>query len=131
MHSPSQRCISSGQMTDNIIEIETTALAHVGCDPQESGVLLADFVDAYPSVNLSWIFSVLENSALLAFPVGFCGISGTASLTWNSREQTEDNSLWPEEHDKVVLRVAVLVGMAFDPISRWSKTQLSQRDPTT
>ena len=27
---PSQRCISSRQMTDNIFEIETTALAHVG-----------------------------------------------------------------------------------------------------
>ena len=28
---PSQRCISSRQMTDNIFEIETTALAHVAC----------------------------------------------------------------------------------------------------
>ena len=32
---PSQRCISSRQMTDNIFEIETTALAHVACAPQE------------------------------------------------------------------------------------------------
>ena len=28
---PSQRCISSRHMTDNIFEIETTALAHVAC----------------------------------------------------------------------------------------------------
>ena len=36
---PSQRCISTRQMTDNIFEIETTALAHVACAPQDSGVL--------------------------------------------------------------------------------------------
>ena len=31
---PSQRCISSRQMTDNILEIETSALAHVACTPR-------------------------------------------------------------------------------------------------
>ena len=41
---PSQRCISSRQMTDNIFEIVTTALAHVACAPQESGILLTDFI---------------------------------------------------------------------------------------
>ena len=61
---PSQRCISTRQMTDNIFEIETTALAHVACVPQESGILLTDFAAAYPSVNHSWIFSVLENTGL-------------------------------------------------------------------
>ena len=35
---PSQRCTSSRQMTDNIFEIETTALAHVAGAPQESGL---------------------------------------------------------------------------------------------
>ena len=64
---PSQRCISSRQMTDNIFEIETTPLAHVACAPQESGVLLTDFAAAYPSVNHSWIFSVIENTGLPAF----------------------------------------------------------------
>ena len=43
---PSQRCISARQMTDNIFEIETTALAHVACAPQESGILLTDFAAA-------------------------------------------------------------------------------------
>ena len=51
-------------MTDNIFEIETTALAHVACAPQESGVLLTDFAASYPSVNHSWIFSVIENTGL-------------------------------------------------------------------
>ena len=59
---PSQRCISSRQMTDNIFEIETTALAHVACAPRDSGILLADFACAYPCVNDSWIFSVLEKA---------------------------------------------------------------------
>ena len=36
-------------MTDNIFDIETTALAHVACAPQESGVLLTDFGAAYPT----------------------------------------------------------------------------------
>ena len=54
-------------MTDNIFEIETTALVHVACAPQESGILLTDFAAAYPSVNHSWIFSVLEKTELPEF----------------------------------------------------------------
>ena len=64
---PSQRCISSRQMTDNIFEIETTALAHVACAPQDSDVFLTDFAAAYPSVTHSWFFSVLENTGLPDF----------------------------------------------------------------
>ena len=63
----SQRCISSRQMTDNIFEIETTALAHVACAPRESGVLLTVFAAAYPNVNHSWIFCVLERTELPEF----------------------------------------------------------------
>ena len=55
--------VLSLQMTDNILEIETTALAYVACSPQESGILLTDFAAAYPSVNHSWIFHVLEKTA--------------------------------------------------------------------
>ena len=54
-------------MTDNIFETETTALAHVACAPQESGILLTDFAAAYPSVNHSWILSVLEKTELPGF----------------------------------------------------------------
>ena len=64
---PSQRCISSRQMTDIIFEIETTALAHVACAPRESGILLTGFAAAYPSVNHSWIFRVLERAELPEF----------------------------------------------------------------
>ena len=54
-------------MTDNIFEIETTALAHVACAAQESSIILTDFAAAYPSVNHSWIFHVLEMTELLEF----------------------------------------------------------------
>ena len=80
-------------MTDNIFEIETTALAHVACAPQDSGILLTDFAAAYPSVNHSWIFSVLENTGLPDFLYRFLRtFTGTALHTWNLREQNEDNS---------------------------------------
>ena len=76
---PSLRCISTRQMTDNIFEIETTALAHVACAPQDSGVLLTDFAAAYPNVNHSWIFSVLENTGLPDFLCLFYeALKGTA-----------------------------------------------------
>ena len=51
-------------MTDNIFEIETTALAHVACSPQESGIPWTDFAAAYPSINHSWILSVIEKTEL-------------------------------------------------------------------
>ena len=78
---PSQRCISSRQTTDNIFEIETTALAHVAFAPQESGVLLTDFAAAYPSVNHSWIFSVLENTGLPGFLCRFLQSIYSDSIT--------------------------------------------------
>ena len=64
---PSQRCISTRQMTDNIFEMETTALARVACAPRESVILFTDFAAAYPSVNHSWIFHVLAKTELLEF----------------------------------------------------------------
>ena len=54
-------------MTDNIFEIETAALAHFACAPQESGILLTDFAAAYPCVNHSWIFHVLEKTESIEF----------------------------------------------------------------
>ena len=56
---PSQRCISS------------RPLAHVAYAPHESGILLTDFADAYPSVNHSWIFHVLEKTELPEFTCQF------------------------------------------------------------
>ena len=77
-------------MTDNIFEIETTALAHVACAPQESGVLLTDFAAAYPSVNHSWIFSVLDNTGLPDFLCRFLQSFYRAHM-WILQEQNEDN----------------------------------------
>ena len=54
-------------MTDNILEIETTALAHVACSPQESVILLTDFAAAYLSANHAWILSVIEKTELPDF----------------------------------------------------------------
>ena len=104
---PSQRCISSGQMTDNIFEIETTALAHVARAPQESGILVTDLAAAYPSVNHSWIFSVLENTGIARFSLPLpakylqkqhhtCGICGTRTRTipYGQRCKTSLSSEW-------------------------------------
>ena len=76
-------------MTDNIFEIETTALAHVACAPQESGILLTDFAAAYPSVNHSWIFSVLENTGLLGFLCRFLRSIYSDSITHVEFARTE------------------------------------------
>ena len=54
-------------MTDNIFEVETTALAHVACSASDSGIFLTFFACAYPSVNHSWIFHVFEQAELPEF----------------------------------------------------------------
>ena len=119
---PSQRCISSRQTTDNIFEIETTALAHVACAPQESGFLLADFAAAYPSGTLGCpVFSAASSEVS----------SATASLTFNSREHTEDNSIWPEVYDRVVLRVVFFLQWPSTRSSDGSRSQLSHGTLTT
>ena len=80
----SQRCISFRQMTDYIFETESTALAHVACPPRDSGVLLTDFAASYPSVNHSWIFSVLEHTGLPDFLCHFL-----RSIFWESITHVE------------------------------------------
>ena len=126
---PSQRCISFGQMTDNIFETETTALAHVARDPQESGVLLIDFAAAYPSVNHSWIFSVAENAGLpdfCRFPrsihrasithVEFAGAErGQFLMAWGVRQCCPSSGF--------------LFAMAFDPIFRWFQESVNPMNP--
>ena len=107
-------------MTDNIFEIETTALAHVACAPQESGVLLTDFAAAYPSVNHSWIFSVLENTGLPDFLCRF--------LRSIKRDCTSYVEFAGAERGQFPMARGVrqgcpasgfLFAMAFDPIFRW------------
>ena len=127
---PSQRCISTRQMTENIFEIGTIALAHVACALQESGVLLTDFAAAYPSVDHSWIFSVLESTRLPAFSLtlpakylqrqhhtrGICGSrTGTISCGQRSTQGCPASGF--------------LFAMALDPIFRWLQETIIPRNP--
>ena len=117
---PSQRCISSGQMTDNIFEIETTALAHVACAPQESGVLLTDFAAVYPSVNHSWIFSVLENTGLPGFIFRFLRSVHSDSITHvEFAGATWGQVLMTSGVRQGCPASGFLFAMAFDPVFRW------------
>ena len=126
---PSQRCISSRQMTGNIFEIETTALAHVACAPQESGILLTDFAAACPSVNHSWIFSVLENTGLPSFLCRFLRSIYSDSIT--------HVEFVGEERGQFLMARGVrqgcpasgfLFAMAFDPIFRWLQESIIPRN---
>ena len=78
---PAQRCVSTRQMTDNIFEVETTALAHFACVTRDSGILLNDFACACPSVNHSWIFHLLEKAELPRFIQQFLRMIYNNSVT--------------------------------------------------
>ena len=116
-------------MTDNIFEIETTALAHVACAPQDSGVLLTDFAAAYPSVNHSWIFSVLENTGLPGFLCRF--------LRSIYRDSTTHVEFAGAERGQFPMARGVrqgcpasgfLFAMAFDSIFRWLQESIIPRN---
>ena len=51
-------------MTDNIFDIDATALTHLASAPQESGILLTGFSAAFPSFNHASILSVIEKTDL-------------------------------------------------------------------
>ena len=117
---PSQRCISSSQMTYNIFEIETTALAHVACAPQESGVFSTDFAAAYPSVNHSWIFSVIENTGLRAFLCRLLRNTYRDSITHVEFAGAERGQFFMARGVRQGCPASgFLFAMAFDPIFRW------------
>ena len=113
-------------MTDNIFENETTALAHVACAPQESGVLLTDFAAAYPSVNHSWIFFVLENTGLPGFLCRFL-----RSIFKDSITHVEFAGAERGQFPMASLRVVSFLQWHFDRSSDGSKKLLSQETPTT
>ena len=98
-------------MTDNIFEIEATALAHVAFASKESSILLTDFVAAYPEVNHSWIFSVLVNTELPGF---LCRLLRSIHKGVERRQ-----ILMARRYDKVVLRVVFSL--------RWPLTRSSER----
>ena len=71
-------------MTDKIFEIETFALPHVACAPQESGILLTDFAAAYPSVNHSAIHPCCQWEAASTAVVGLYLVRSV--LEWTCKE---------------------------------------------
>ena len=115
---PSQRCISSRQMNDNIFEIETTAIAHVAC-ARESGILLTDFAASYPGVNHSWIFQVLENAELSEFICRFLRMIYCDSTTHvEFTGKTRGHFLMARGVRQGCPASGFLFAMAFDPIFR-------------
>ena len=64
---PSQRCISSRHMTDDIFEIETTASAHVAFLSAGIRHPLDGLCCCLSSVNHAWILSVIEKTELPEF----------------------------------------------------------------
>ena len=116
-------------MTDNIFEIETTALAHVACAPQDSGVLLTDFAAAYPIVNHSWIFSVLENTGLPDFLCRFLRSIYRDSITHVEFAGAERGQLLMARGVRQGCPASgFLFAMAFDPIFRWLQESIIPRN---
>ena len=116
-------------MTDNIFEIETTALAHVACAPQESGVLLTDFAAAYPSVNLSWIFSVIENTGLPGFLCRFLRSISSDSITHVDFAGTERGQFLVTRGVRQGCPASgFTIAVAFDPIFRWLSESIIPRN---
>ena len=125
----SQRCISSRQMTDNIVEIESTALAHVACAPRDSCVLLTDFAASYPSVNHSWIFSVLDNTGLPDFLCRFLRSIYRDSITHLECAGAERGQILMARGVRQGCPASgFLFAMAFDPICRWLQVSIVPRN---
>ena len=126
---PSQRCISSRQMTDNIFEVETTVLAHVACCPQESGILLTDFA-ASPSVNHSWIIHALEWAELPEFSCRFlrmihCNSTTHVEFAGRARGQFTMARVFRQGCPAS----GFLFAIAFDPIFCWLENTIIPRNP--
>ena len=119
-------------MTDNIFEIETTALVHVACAPQESGALLTDFAAAYPSVNHSWIFSVIENTGLPAFLCRFLRNIYRDGITHVEFAGAERGQFLMARGVRQGCPVSgFLFAISFDPIFRWLQESITPRTLTT
>ena len=117
-------------MTDNIFEIEPTALAHVACTPQESGILLTDFAAAYSSVNHSWSLSVLEKTEL---PEIICRLLRSICNDSTTHEEfgraTRGQFLTARGVRQGCPASGFLFAMAFDPIFRCLQEADIPRNP--
>ena len=110
-------------MTDNIFEIETTALA------QESGILLTDFAGAYPSVNHSWIFHVLEKTELPEFICRFLlRIYYDSTTRVEFAGMTRGQFLMAMGVRQGCAASGFLFAMAFDSIFRWLQDAIIPRN---
>ena len=117
---PSQRCISASQMTDNIFEIETTALAHVACAPQESGILFTDFAAAYPHDQSFLDLPCIGKTALLEFICRFLRrIYYDSTTRVDFAGMTRGQFLMARGVRQGCPASGFLFAMAFDPIFRW------------
>ena len=123
---PAQRCVSTRQMTDNIFEMEATALAHFACATRDSGILLTDFACAYPSVNHSWIFHVLEKAELPRFIQQFLRMIHNNSVTdVEIAGKTRRQFLM----SRCVRQGCPASGFSFDPIFRRLHGSIIRRNP--
>ena len=104
----------------NIFEIETIALAHVACAPRESGILLTDFAAAYPGVNDSWIFHVLEKQNCLSLFAASHEGSGTIEFAGMTRGQF----LMARGVRQGCAASGFLFVWAFDPFFRWLQDEI-------
>ena len=114
---PSHRCVSSRQMTDNIFEVETTAL-------------LTDFAAAYPSVIHSWIFHVLEMAELPEFICLFLRMihcNSTTQVEFGGR--TRGPLFMARGVRQGCLASGFSCAMAFDPIFHWLEVTIIPRNP--
>ena len=103
-------------MTDNIFELETTAVLHVACAPHGSCILLTDFAAAYPSFNHSWIYHALEKLSCLSSSAVFCGESVVTAL---HAGRTRGQFLMAIGVRQGCPARGFLFSMAFDHIFRW------------
>ena len=117
-------------MTDNIFENETTALAHVACAPQGSGVLLTDFAAEYPSVNHVRILSVIENTGLPCFLCRFLRSIESDSITHVEFAGADRGTiLYDQKCTTELSNEWYPFAMAFDPIFIWLQESIIPRNP--
>ena len=107
------------------------ALAHVACAPRESGILLTDFAAAYPSVNHSWIFHVLERKELPEFLCRFLRRIYYDSTTRVEFAGMARQFLMARRVRQGCQASGFLFAMAFDPIFRWLQDAIIPRNPAS
>ena len=118
------------QMTDNIFEIETTALANVACSPQESSILLTGFAATYPSVKHSCIFKVLEKAEFPEFicrllPMIYCNSNTHVEFARKSR----GHFLMARSVRQGCPTSGFFIAMSFDRIFRWIQDAIIPKNP--